>query len=172
MVDTPGKYPLWEVIRKYYLLPVILIWFGGLAAILIINKVDPPLDVQQEIQGQWDWNDSTIFEFQRISLRFDSDSFFMSQRFIDPRNPGHKLPCSQSDYQTYVSGRITLLADTVLDFEGNYTDFLFSRDTLRLCRDTGFRARTHLEWKQDTLCLRGEAFARLICFVRARAKEQ
>lgn len=171
MNDKPGKLPIWEGIRKYYLLPVTVLWLGGLVALLIINKVDNPIGPHQRIQGQWDWSDSTIFEFQKISLRFKADSFFMTHRFLDPRDLKSRLPCSQEDYQMYVSGNYFLEADSLLRFDGNYTDFLFSRDTLRLCRDTGFRTQARLEWKDDTLCLKGEAFARLICFSRAEDGE-
>jgi hypothetical protein len=171
MNPRPEKQGVWEVFRRYYLLPATLLWIGLLAVVLIVNRVDEPEDPAQGIQGLWDWSDSTIFEFQRVSLRFQADSFFMIHRFMNPQNPESRLPCSQPDYQQYASGKFSLDGDSLLRFDGNFTDYLFSRDTLKLCRDTGFRASTRMKLSGDTLCLKGEAFASGLCFTNVGGRE-
>jgi|GEM_PF-5433331 len=114
------------------------------------------------IRGSWSWNDSSIFEFQRIDFRFTADSFFLAQRFIDPRKPGVFMPCSQADHSIYAAGSYFLVRDT-LAFRGNFTDSRFSRDTLHLCRDTGFNAKSHYAFKDGSLCLTAPGIGKGVC---------
>jgi hypothetical protein len=76
--------PVWEGIRRFYILPAALLWVGVLVVFLVVNKVEVDSGGTGDIQGGWEWNDSTLFEFQKVSLRFSADSFFLTQRFLDP----------------------------------------------------------------------------------------
>lgn len=104
------------------------------------------------IRGSWAWSDSSIFEFQKIEFRFTADSFFLAQKFIDPRHPDAILACAQRDHWLHAAGPYVLAGDT-LRFKGSFTDGGYSRDTLRLCRDTGFKGRSHFVIRKDSLWL-------------------
>ena len=123
-------------------------------------RADPPASIG--IRGSWAWSDSSIFEFQRIDFRFTTDSFFLAQRFIDPGKPRVFLPCSQPDHRIYAAGHFSLAGDSLI-FRGDFTDPRFSRDTLRLCRDTGFRGHSHFTLKKDTLCLTAPGNGKGVC---------
>jgi hypothetical protein len=120
-----------------------------------------------KIRGSWIWNDESIFEFQKIDFRFTSDSFFVAQRFINPAKPKEYMPCSQPDHQIYAMGRYSLKRDT-LRFKGDFTDARFSRDTLRLCRDTGFKGFSNFTLRRDSLCLSAGPAGKIVCMARAK----
>jgi hypothetical protein len=164
--ENPGTGSIWGGFKKYYAIPVSLLCLGAFVVLIFNMKSGPPIESIQTIRGQWNWNDSSLFEFQKITLRFESDSFFMMHRFIDPKKPDARLPCAQTDYQMYTAGRYLLEGNDGLRFDGNYTDSLYSRDSLRLCRDTGFKGRSQITWKGNSLCLGGEGFARTVCFTK------
>ncbi len=115
--------------------------------------------------GNWVWDDGRIFEFEKINFRFTPDSFFLVQRYMDPEHPKHFMPCSQIDHQIYAAGPYFLSGDT-LRFRGNFTDSRFSRDTLRLCRDTGFNGLSNFTLESDSLCLKAGAFGKNFCLVK------
>jgi hypothetical protein len=121
------------------------------------------------IKGAWGWNDSSIFEFQKIDCRFTADSFFLAQRFFDPAKPQAKIPCALSDHEIHAAGRYVLAGDT-LRFKGDFTDSRFSRDTLRLCRDTGFKGSSHFSLRRDTLCLQAPGNGKGVCLVRVKSR--
>ncbi len=121
------------------------------------------------IRGRWGWTDASLFEFQKIDFRFSADSFFLAQRFFDPVKPGLFMPCSQADHEIHAAGRYFLSGDT-LTFKGDFTDPVFSRDTLRLCRDFGFRGASHFTLLRDSLCLRPPGSSKGVCLVRMKTK--
>jgi hypothetical protein len=133
-------------------------------ALFIRSRVIRP-EGDSGLVGSWAWSDSSLFEFQRLDFRFTPDSFYMAQRYIDPANPRTFMPCSLPDHKIYAAGGYTLKGDT-LRFRGDFTDPHYSRDTLRLCRDTGFKGRTQIVVKGDTLCLRAGPAGKPVCLGR------
>lgn len=159
----------WGWARDYLAIP------GGLLLVLIaggsILKWTKLRSVEHRVRGKWAWSDSTIFEFQRVRITFTPDSFFLSQRFMNPKDPKARMPCAGEDYQIHSAGRYEFTADS-LRFRGNFTDYRYMRDTLRLCRDTGFRGVSQYRLSGDTLCLKGpgSGLKSTVCMVRMGGK--
>ena len=89
------------------------------------------------------------------------------QRFMDPKKPNQFMPCSQMNHQIYAKGHYILSLDT-LRFKGDFTDSNFSRDTLRLCRDTGFKGYSNFTLSGDSLYLKAGPTQSMVCLIRRK----
>lgn len=139
-----------------------ILFFGG----YILFQITELPRMRGKMQGEWTWSDRSLFEFQKMALRFRADSFFLMHRNVNPKNLTPLHPCAETDGQIFIAGEFRLLPKDTLFFAGDYTTSRFSRDSILLCKDTGFKTWTQSEAKGDSLCFKGGFFPRGVCFAR------